>query len=274
MPAQYAFLNEVHFAGAKQLVRSVSTLAHDQPRCRGVLFLRWLAQVFWARVCPLFLDELRNIDRWLAGDELTWYEPGFDRRERRAVPVGHLGRDRIFRGVSLSGLYRSADPAGRLGDRAAAQGRRPRAGGETALTLVHLIALAWFYCLGIGSSGDAVVPSVPAGLIARPSSFAGQVHASRTGPGEGSVRQALRGKLSLVRPRGRHGQAGQTTPAERISRATGKDLEGNRPVFRSIQISFHGEFRDRFARDAAACWPHWWLLRLHSSCSGFAWMGS
>jgi hypothetical protein len=84
MPAQYGFLNEVILlervsifrarAGRDPALRRSRSLSHG---FESEYFLRWLGQIFLGSIFAFcFWMGARTVSSTLAGEELTWYQPG------------------------------------------------------------------------------------------------------------------------------------------------------------------------------------------------------
>ncbi len=198
MPAQYAFLDEVILLERVGLLEALGRSRTISQGVRGRA-LHALARTDFSGddLRALLLDVRRTLIRALVGDELHLVSPRTERSERAAVSGGRLDRDRVLRGLSLPRLHRSADPAGGLGAGAAAQGRRPLAGGETRLTLAYAIVLGLLY-LGRIVAGEAAERAAPARPIERARMLAQTERAAPDDASDAPVRQALRGSLSVV----------------------------------------------------------------------------
>jgi len=101
MPSQYAFLNEVILLERESVSRSI---VHARALSRGFeseLFLRWMGQIFLGSIFALcFWMSAETLSRALAGDELTWYQPG----------LGDLGgllfQAAVWIAISYFGVFR------------------------------------------------------------------------------------------------------------------------------------------------------------------------
>ena len=239
MPSQYAFLER------GDLARTGRAFSDSFGRSRalsrgfeGELFLRWIGQIFLGSIFALcFWMSVRDLDHDPGRRRADLVPAGAQRSGRPAVSGGRLDRDRLFRGLSLPLLHRPADPARGLGTGAAAQGGRPRLGGETDLTSLPVIApgAAWPWGRTGGRAADAAAAALtrtsprPRVSVDHP--------AHRDEPGQG---RAPGRKLSLVRSRRRsrpaglagprgHGSGGCFDRLEKVFKAIDRFLQSAQP---------------------------------------------
>ena len=145
MPAQYRFSERSDLARARRgLFAQFGRSRAISRGFEGELFVRWLGQVaLGPDVCVLFSK--RGGDYWLgarSAEMSTWDQAG-----RGSTSSGLLFQAGVWIAVAFFAVfrflcvYRPADPARGLGDRAETAKRRPRPGGETVVISPSMIVM-------------------------------------------------------------------------------------------------------------------------------------